>query len=193
VCKQFPISGVLTFRRLMVLSLVGSSIAAPRLMTSCSSGTTAARGSVCRLMLTDLIVWFAFIIDRGEIERNNIEQRRALNPERLNSLQNTFEEPAGKTHFWQTVTIELAMLLTGLSRLDFRLCNAISGGGRKLDRPCPGKSTLRSELPLRHLLIWKLAAAVCQYGRDAISGAICIGPRSDGPRTASVAPNYRQC
>jgi two-component system sensor histidine kinase/response regulator len=102
---------------LLVLSLVGLSISKPLLTDTHISGVTATLlGLFCSLTLAGFIVWIAFMIDQGEIERRKIEEAQHLTAEQLDRLLNRIEEPTDDAQLRRNVMVGLifAILLTGL-------------------------------------------------------------------------------
>ena len=102
---------------LLVLSLIGWLISKPLLTGSQFSWVEASvLGVFSSLALVGFIAWMAFIVERGDAERERAETALSLGKEQLDRLMGRSEQPESERRLRQKVNaaFALALLLTGL-------------------------------------------------------------------------------
>ncbi len=102
---------------LLVLSLIGWLISKPLLTGSQFSWVEASvLGFFSSLALVGFIAWMAFIVERGDAERERAETALSLGKEQLDRLMGRSEQPESERRLRQKVNaaFALALLLTGL-------------------------------------------------------------------------------
>ena len=110
---------------LLALSLIGWLISKPLLTEEHFTWIeVSALAILCSVMLASFIAWIAFIVDRGDVERQKLEVALHIEKEQIDGLLNRIEEPQSEANLRTKVSagFGLAIVLTCLlSLLSWRM------------------------------------------------------------------------
>lgn len=138
---------------LLVMSIIGLSISRALLAESHFTWVeVSVLGVFCITLLAGLIVWLAFLVERGDDERKKVAEAAGLNEEQLNRLLNRIDEPQEEKLIRRRVKagFAVAVLLTILlSALSWRASQQAAADADWVAHTHQVSTTLESTL--RHL------------------------------------------